>query len=94
MKDQSMVWTPALLAEAAHGEVLSGNAEAEIHAIATDTRKLAPGYCFIALTGENHDGHDFVEDAVRKGAGAVIVSRWEWQLPDGCAVITVSDTLT
>lgn len=89
-----MVWTPALLAEAAHGEVLSGNAEAEIHAIATDTRKLAPGYCFIALTGENHDGHDFVEDAVRKGAGAVIVSRWEWQLPDGCAVITVSDTLT
>lgn len=55
---------------------------------------MAARHCFIALAGEKHDGHAFVADAVKKGAGAVIVSEWRdgFIFPD-CAVIRVQDTL-
>ncbi|QZZ22637.1 UDP-N-acetylmuramoyl-tripeptide--D-alanyl-D-alanine ligase [Leptothermofonsia sichuanensis E412] len=42
--------------------------------IATDTRTISPGEIFLALKGENFDGHDFVEEAVRQGAIAAIVN--------------------
>ncbi|MEA5572430.1 UDP-N-acetylmuramoyl-tripeptide--D-alanyl-D-alanine ligase [Calothrix sp. UHCC 0171] len=41
--------------------------------IQTDTRKLQPGEVFLALRGENFDGHAFVEMAIAKGALAAIV---------------------
>ena len=69
-----MFRTVAKLAEDAGGEILSGDPGAQVGAISTDTRNISPGDCFIALPGENHDGHAFVADAIRKGAGAVIVS--------------------
>ncbi|MFZ9308770.1 MAG: UDP-N-acetylmuramoyl-tripeptide--D-alanyl-D-alanine ligase [Candidatus Nanopelagicales bacterium] len=53
---------------------LSGS-DADITSIATDSRNLKPGALFIALHGSNFDGHDFVEDAISKGAVAVLVSR-------------------
>ena len=43
--------------------------------ITTDTRTIEPQEIFIALVGENFDGHDFVEQAVARGAIAVIVDR-------------------
>jgi len=86
--------TVAALAEAAGGEVCFGDPGARIRGISTDTRKIAPGDCFIALSGENHDGHAFVADAINKGAGAVIVSEPPVISPDcSVAVIKVGDTL-
>ncbi len=41
-------------------------------AITTDTRHLQPGNLFIALRGDNFDGHDFARMAIEKGAIAVI----------------------
>ncbi|MHC1729763.1 MAG: UDP-N-acetylmuramoyl-tripeptide--D-alanyl-D-alanine ligase [Syntrophobacteraceae bacterium] len=90
----TMFWTIEKLAAAAGGEILSGNAAAVIEAISTDTRKLTTGHCFIALAGENLDGHAFVPDAIEKGAGAVIVSEWSGPFPQsGTAVVKVRDTL-
>ena len=43
--------------------------------ITTDTRKIKAQELFIALTGENFDGHNFTQQAVDKGAIAVIVDR-------------------
>jgi UDP-N-acetylmuramoyl-tripeptide--D-alanyl-D-alanine ligase len=89
-----MFRTVATLAEAAGGEILSGDPGAQVRAISTDTRKIAPGDCFIALPGENHDGHAFVSDAISKGAGAVIVSeRIVFSRNTPAAVIRVGDTL-
>ena len=42
--------------------------------ISTDTRALQPGDVFIALVGSNFDGHNFVEEAERKGAIAAVVN--------------------
>jgi UDP-N-acetylmuramoyl-tripeptide--D-alanyl-D-alanine ligase len=43
--------------------------------ITTDTRNLKPGEIFVALSGENFDGHNFASVAVEKGAIALILSR-------------------
>lgn len=42
--------------------------------IATDSRKVKPGDLFVALKGETHDGHDYVNDALENGAVAAMVS--------------------
>ncbi len=43
-------------------------------AVSTDTRTLQPGDLYVALIGDNFDGHTFVDDAVAKGAVAVLIS--------------------
>ncbi len=47
--------------------------EKEFSAVSTDTRTLVAGQVFIALRGEQFDGHDFVDLAFEKGAVAVVV---------------------
>ena len=42
--------------------------------VSTDSRKVAPGDLFIALRGENFDGHDFVAAAKARGAVAAVVA--------------------
>ena len=53
---------------------LKGNAEA-VSGVSTDTRSLQAGELFVALTGPNFDGHDYVAQAVEAGAVAVMVAR-------------------
>lgn len=52
---------------------LPASALAESTSITTDTRSIKPGELFVALRGENFDGHDFVQVAIDKGAIAAIV---------------------
>lgn len=47
----------------------------EITGITTDSRAVAKGQLFVALAGENFDGHDYVASAVAQGATAVVVSQ-------------------
>ncbi len=46
-----------------------------IRGIAWDSRKVRPGDAFFALVGENFDGHQFISQAVKRGAAAVIGTR-------------------
>ncbi len=43
--------------------------------VETDSRTLAPGALFVALRGDNFDGHDFVAAAAERGAAAALVDR-------------------
>jgi len=43
--------------------------------VSTDTRTLKPGALFVALTGPNFDGHNFVAQAAERGAAAALVDR-------------------
>ncbi len=43
--------------------------------VRTDSREVGPGDLFVALPGSQHDGHDFVPDALARGARAVLVAR-------------------
>ncbi len=49
--------------------------ETEFTGLSIDTRTLQPGNLFIAIPGERVDGHDYIEEAYKKGAAAAIVSR-------------------
>lgn len=53
--------------------VLAGDmADIQISGIAMDNRKVKPGDLFVAIKGSNADGHDFIQDAVQRGAAAVV----------------------
>lgn len=62
--------------------------------IATDTRTLKGGEVFLALRGENFDGHQFVAKARDLGAIVAVVDRaYQEEVPD-FPVLRVEDTLT
>ena len=51
---------------------LQGSADVEISAIVFDSRKVVPGCLFVAVKGTAVDGHEYIEQAVKGGAVAVI----------------------
>lgn len=59
--------------------------------VATDTRTLNAGDTFLALRGENFDGHAFLRQAQEKGAAAFVVDDAA-ALPDGAPAFIVPDT--
>ena len=61
------------LSELTNG-VRSGAADLEIQGLAADSREVRPGYLFAALAGARFDGIDFVGDAIRHGAVAVLAA--------------------
>ena len=70
----------------------------EIKGISIDSRTVKEGELFIAIRGDRYDGHDFVPDAIRKGAWGAIVARsaLEAKYADISGlknVISVEDTL-
>jgi UDP-N-acetylmuramoyl-tripeptide--D-alanyl-D-alanine ligase len=88
-------WTLDRIAAALENH-LTGSApggSTEMRSITTDTRKIGKGDVFLALKGERFDGHDYLRDAVRDGAAAVIVSRVPKLTALGVPVYEVGDTL-
>ena len=73
-------------------KVIKGNSNIDseeiIKEIKTDTRKINKGDIFIAIKGKNYDGHDFINEALIKGAIACIV---EESINDKC--IEVKNTI-
>ena len=63
------------LLESANVPVPAGAEDLDVRAIAYDSRKIAPGSLFVAIGGFHRDGHDFVGDAVKQGAVAVVAQR-------------------
>ncbi|OGC76535.1 MAG: hypothetical protein A2145_04260 [candidate division Zixibacteria bacterium RBG_16_40_9] len=67
-------------------EAQNGNGET-IQGISIDSRTLEKGNLFVALEGEKFDGHDFIQEAVNKGAKAVIVEKRKLnKLPENLTV--------
>lgn len=46
----------------------------EITSLSTDSRTIQPGDTYLAIKGENYDGHDYINDALSGGASSLIVS--------------------
>jgi UDP-N-acetylmuramoyl-tripeptide--D-alanyl-D-alanine ligase len=59
----------------------------------TDTRTIEPGDLFVALSGERFDAHEFLRDAVAKGATGLVVSRVTAAANLGVPAFEVDDTL-
>src|SRR4030042_402096 len=57
----------------------------------TDSRTIKTGDCFFAISGDNFDGHDYINDAFAKGAVCAVVSR-DIESPGFC-LLKVDDTI-
>jgi UDP-N-acetylmuramoyl-tripeptide--D-alanyl-D-alanine ligase len=64
-----------LLELATHLGVTESHPEVTFTGVSTDTRTIQPGNLFVAIVGEQFDGHQFVETAFQKGAAALLVSQ-------------------
>ncbi|MGD8254697.1 MAG: UDP-N-acetylmuramoyl-tripeptide--D-alanyl-D-alanine ligase [Syntrophobacterales bacterium] len=73
IKDQEL-WTLNEVLEATGGQLLVQGGEQSFSKISTDSRTLDQGDLFVALKGEQFDGHQFLEQAVSRGAAGVVVA--------------------
>lgn len=80
-------WRLSVAAEALG--VAAPSPDAVFDSVSVDTRTLGPGALFVALRGERGDGHDFVPEAMRKGAVAALTSR---DVDADAPAIRVADT--
>ncbi len=85
-------WSLAKILEATQGDLLSDSSPL-ITGFSTDTRTIEKNNVFIALTGDNFDGHKFIETAVQKKSSVLILSSAPQKLPENTSVILVKDTL-
>ena len=85
-----VLWT-AEQAMAATG----GACEASFRArgVSIDSRDTQPGDLFVALRGPRFDGHDFVADALARGAAAAVVDHAPADIAAGATLLDVGDTL-
>ncbi|HEX2868888.1 MAG TPA: UDP-N-acetylmuramoyl-tripeptide--D-alanyl-D-alanine ligase [Ignavibacteriales bacterium] len=62
--------------------------------VSTDTRTIKKGSVFVAIKGEKMDGHTFVQDAVKKGAAAVVINKSRLKNFDNIdvTIVAVKDT--
>ena len=80
--------------KAVRGELIYGSRRGEIIGVSIDSRTIKKGEIFFALKGERCDGHDFLEQAIEKGAKAAVVSKKRKKFATKIAIIRVAHTLT
>jgi len=67
----------------AGGQLQGGDPGLRFGGVGIDTRSFRPGDLYVALRGENHDGHDFIDQAREAGAvGAMVEREWLEQSPE------------
>lgn len=84
------LWTAADAAAATGGRLTGGSWAAT--GIALDSRQVAPGDLFVALAGEQTDGHAFLTDAFKRGAVAAMVHAVPEAAPNR-PLLVVPDTM-
>jgi UDP-N-acetylmuramoyl-tripeptide--D-alanyl-D-alanine ligase len=87
------------LAFVVEGEIVSNTTpgDQQVRGVSIDSRRMGKENLFVAIPGERYDGHQFVGEAIKKGAKAVIMARGKrdvinQEILKGIAVILVDDT--
>lgn len=70
---------------------LAGSVEQPVTELVYDSRKAVPGGVFVCISGAVRDGHDFIEEVIKKGITAIVVER-EMKAPEGVTVILTENT--
>jgi UDP-N-acetylmuramoyl-tripeptide--D-alanyl-D-alanine ligase len=96
------MFTIAEVLAATRGTLIQKGAAASFCGLSTDSRTCQAGQLFIPLSGERHDGHEYIPGALRRGARGVLMARSchpgesgaHLHLPRDLTVMAVPDTLT
>ncbi len=59
----------------AHGPVSPEYEDIEVTGVTHDSRRVKPGFAFVAIAGHQRDGAAFAEDALQRGAAAIVAER-------------------
>jgi UDP-N-acetylmuramoyl-L-alanyl-D-glutamate--2,6-diaminopimelate ligase len=70
----------------------SGGMSVDVKGICFDSRKVKPGFLFIAVKGTQSDGHAFIEKSVADGAVAIIAEKLPESISDKITYVTVKDS--
>src|SRR5207253_1287402 len=82
------------IAELSGAKLEQGDGKIPVERISTDSRTIKKGELFVALRGENFDGHKFVEATAEAGAaGAIVDLKWNRDVPSKFVIIRTEDTL-
>ena len=95
----TLQWTVNEVLKATGGELLCGDKEKRFAAVGIDSRSISADDAFVAIVGDVHDGHRFIEDVLEKGVSELVVNRQSatdlpiarWQAQN-VACVAVADT--
>jgi len=82
------------------GKIIQGDHDCLISRISIDSRTLIPGDLFFAIIGPSFDGHDFIIEAINKGAMGIVVSKnvssllQSEEIDKNKVIVEVKDTLS
>ena len=94
MRNSTLDLTVQEVAKIINGTIVKENPDITITNISTDTRTLNRGDLYVPLKGENFDGHDFLEIALKQGAAAVMVKQGSSKLcPKNISCIEAEEPL-
>ncbi|CAI3923357.1 UDP-N-acetylmuramoyl-tripeptide--D-alanyl-D-alanine ligase [Commensalibacter communis] len=88
----SVLWTETDLIQATNG-IFPCSTSIKGNGISIDTRSIEKGDIFVAIIGENSDGHAYVQKALDAGASCAIVSHPISEIPNTAPILYVKDTL-
>jgi UDP-N-acetylmuramoyl-tripeptide--D-alanyl-D-alanine ligase len=88
------LWTSAAMAQAMHAQIQGALPQA-ITGLSIDSRTIAPGDAYFSIKGDVHDGHDFVDAALKAGAALAVVERAQRdKFAADAPLLVVEDVLT
>ncbi len=70
----------------------SGDMSIDVKGVAFDSRKVKPGFLFVAIKGTQSDGHAFIEKAISAGASAVVCEKLPENINDAVTFIGVKNS--
>ena len=71
---------------------LRGDPQIEVLEVVSHSSKVKAGSLFVAVKGTNMDGHDFIDEALRRGASCIVSERIVPKLPPSVAQVRVPDS--
>jgi UDP-N-acetylmuramoyl-tripeptide--D-alanyl-D-alanine ligase len=71
-------------------DVIRGASSVAVQTVVIDSRRARPGSLFVAMRGEQRDGHDFIPDAIARGAAAILAERAP-AAATGCRALDMGD---
>lgn len=71
---------------------ITGNREEEVKGVAFDSRKVEPGFLFVAVKGLTVDGHDYIESTIDKGARVIVCEKAPKNLPKEITVVQTDNS--
>lgn len=71
--------------------VITGELGVDIKGIAYDSRQVKPGYLFVCISGFKTDGHLYIDQAIKNGAGAILIEKPINQIDAATIIMTANN---